>query len=296
MAPSGGAERPERATWHDAPMTDQPAADQAARYDRIALGYARWWAPVLAPTATRLLSEVDPIGATAERVLDIGTGTGTLAVAAARRWSRPRIEAIDASSGMAEMAAAEADRELPADDRARLGFSTSFADRLPFEDSTFDLAISSFVLQLVPSRPAALREARRVLRPGGTLAYVTWLEDSRAFAPDAEFDAALDDVGIGAREFDYRGGDVPSVPAAVHQLRRAGFRDVRAWSTGLEYAFDPEGYLRFLAEFDEEDLFAELDPDLRARLEARMRERFGFLSADDFVLRLPVVSAIGRRP
>jgi hypothetical protein len=71
---------------------------------------------------------------------------------------------------------------------------------------------------------------------------------------------------------------------------------VRAWSAALEHAFDPEGYLGFLAEFDEEDLFDELEPDLRARLEARMRERFRSLSADDFVLRLPVVFAIGRRP
>jgi SAM-dependent methyltransferase len=262
----------------------------------MALGYARWWAPVLAPMATRLLDEVDPVGAAAERVLDIGTGTGTLAVEAALRWARPRIEAIDASSGMAEVAAAEADRRLGAAARARLGFATSFADQLPFEAASFDLAVSSFVLQLVPSRPAALREARRVLRPGGTLAYVSWLEDSRAFAPDSEFDAALDDVGIGAREFDARGGDIPSVASATKQLRRAGFRDVRAWSAGLEHAFDPEGYLGFLAEFDEEDLFDELEPELRARLEARMRARFRSLSADDFVLRLPVVFAIGRRP
>ena len=277
-------------------MTDEPETDQATRYDRMALGYARWWAPVLAPMAARLLDDVDPIGAAADRVLDIGTGTGTLAVEAALRWARPRIEAIDASSGMAEVAAAEADRRLSAAARARVAFTTSFADRLPFEAGAFDLAVSSFVLQLVPSRPAALRETRRVLRPGGRLAYVTWLEDSRSFAPDVEFDAALDEVGIGAREFDARGGDIPSVSAAVHQLRRAGFHDARAWSAGLEYAFDAESYLSFLAEFDEEDLFDELEPVLRARLEARMRERFRSLSADEFVLRLPVVFAIGRRP
>lgn len=277
-------------------MTDHPGTDQATRYDRLALGYARWWAPVLVPMATRLLDEVDPIGAAADRVLDIGTGTGTLAVEAALRWARPRIEAIDASSGMAAVAAAEADRRLGAAARARLGFTTSFADQLPFDAATFDLAISSFVLQLVPSRPAALREARRVLRPGGTLAYVAWLDDDRSFAPDREFDAALDDVGIGAREFDARGGDIPSVPAAANQLRRAGFHDVRAWSAGLEYAYDPDGYLAFLAEFDEVDLFDELEPDLRARLEARIRERLQSLPADEFVLRLPVVFAIGRRP
>jgi ubiquinone/menaquinone biosynthesis C-methylase UbiE len=270
--------------------------DQAARYDRIAAGYARWWAPVLAPTAGRLLDEVDALGASARRILDIGTGTGTLAVAAAERWPGAAIDAIDASSGMTEAAAAEADRRLDAGPRARVRFATALADRLPFGDDTFDLAVSSFVLQLVPSRFAALREAHRVLRAGGTLAYVTWLREDRAFAPDVAFDESLDEVGIGAREWDGRSSDVPSVEAAVHQLRRAGFRDARASGARLEHAFDPDSYLAFLSEFDEEDLFASLDADLRDRLERRMRERFRRLSADDFVLRLPVVFAVGRRP
>jgi SAM-dependent methyltransferase len=229
-------------------------------------------------------------------VLDIGTGTGTLAVAAAERWPGALIDAIDASTGMTEAASAEADRRLGARARERVRFATSFADSLPFDDGTFDVAVSSFVLQLVPSRFAALREAQRVLRPGGTLAYVTWLVEHRAFAPDVAFDDALDEVGVGAREWDGRSGDVPSVEAAVHQLRRAGFHDARAFGAGLEHAFDPESYLAFLSEFDEEDLFAGLEPDLRARLERRMRERFRRLSADDFVLRLPVVFATARRP
>jgi SAM-dependent methyltransferase len=270
--------------------------DQGARYDRIAAGYARWWAPVLAPTADRLLEQVEALGSAARRVLDIGTGTGTLAVAAGERWPGATIDAIDASAEMTTAAAAEADRRLDAPARGRVRFATALADRLPFDDHAFDLVVSSFVLQLVPSRFAALREARRVLRPGGTLAYVTWLQEERAFAPDVAFDDALDEVGIGAREWDGRSGDVPSVAAAVHQLRRAGFHGARASAGRLEHAFDPESYLAFLSEFDEEDLFASLDPDLRERLEHRMRERFRRLSADDFVLRLPVVFARGMRP
>ena len=54
------------------------------------------------------------------------------------------------------------------DARPRLRAHTALADALPFDDGSFDAAMSSFVLQLVPSRARALREIRRVLRPGGT--------------------------------------------------------------------------------------------------------------------------------
>ena len=57
--------------------------DQAERYDRIAAGYAQWWAPVLEPRATALLDRAAAdVEAGARRLVDIGTGTGTLARAA----------------------------------------------------------------------------------------------------------------------------------------------------------------------------------------------------------------------
>ena len=81
--------------------------DQAARYDEIANGYARWWAPVIAPEALRVLDEIEPaIGMSVRDVLDVGTGTGTLAIAAVRRWPQVRVTAIDASSGMIDAAGA----------------------------------------------------------------------------------------------------------------------------------------------------------------------------------------------
>lgn len=271
--------------------------EQAERYDRIATGYARWWAPIIAPQAIALLDRLEPaIAAGARHVVDIGTGTGTLAIAAIRRWPEIEVVGIDASSGMAEVAAAEADRLLGAADRGRFETRVAFADDLPFDDASFDVAMSSFVFQLVPNRFRALREARRVLRPGGTLAYVSWLADERAFRPDADFDAALDEIGIGARDWDDRPGDLPSVDGATAQLRRAGFSAVTGEAGLLEHPFDVEGYVGFMTSFDEEDLVRSLAAEERDTLLAGLRRRLRARPAADLVLRLSTVTARGTRP
>jgi ubiquinone/menaquinone biosynthesis C-methylase UbiE len=271
--------------------------EQAERYDRIATGYARWWAPIIAPQAVGVLAHLEPaIAAGARRIVDIGTGTGTLAIAALRRWPDIEVVGVDASAGMAEVAAEEVDRLLDASDRRRFDTRVAFADDMPFDDGQFDVAMSSFVFQLVPNRFRALREAHRVLRSGGTLAYVSWLADERAFAPDADFDAALEEIGIGARDWDDRPGDIESVPAAVAQMRRAGFSGATAEAGLLEHPFDVEGYVGFMTTFDEEDLVRSLEPDERDALLAGLRRRLRARPASDLVLRLSTVSARGTRP
>ena len=149
--------------WHHAPVTDQ-----AERYDRIAEGYARWWAPVIAPSARGVLDRFDgALDGRPIRLLDVGSGTGTLSLAALQRWPDARVDAIDASREMVLATQAGAARHPGATKRFRA--ATAFADALPFPDDTFDAVVSSFVLQLVPNRFRALREIHRVLRPGGRL-------------------------------------------------------------------------------------------------------------------------------
>ncbi len=270
--------------------------DQGERYDRMADGYERWWAPVLAPSAVALLDHLDEAvvgGATS--ILDVGIGTGNLALPALARWPQVRVTGIDASGEMVKTAQALAEDRLPPGAHARLTAVTAFADSLPFPDGSFDAAMSSFVLQLVPSRARALREIRRVLRPGGTLAYVTWVRDDRAFKPDRIFDALLDEFGFDDAEGDGRSGDVPSVETAAGELRRAGFREVRTVGAMLAYPFTVSGYISFLVEFDEETLFAEMRVAERRRFLATFRERLMALSEDDLTFRAPIVYATGRR-
>ncbi len=271
--------------------------DQAERYDRIAAGYARWWAPVLEARATALLDRIEgAVQAGARRLIDVGTGTGTLARAAIRRWPAVDVVAIDASGEMVSAAQEEAVRLLSPAERRRFTTRVASADALPFPDGDFDAVISSFVYQLVPNRFRALREARRVVRPGGTLAYVTWLVDDRVFRPDVEFDALLEEIGVGAREPEGRSGDIETEAAAAAQLRRAGFRHVDVERAILGHRFSVEGYVGFLAEFDEEDLISSLPQADRERVLSGLRDRLGALPPDDLVMRYPIVYARGIRP
>ena len=141
--------------------------------------------------------------------------------------------------------------------------SRALADELPFADGSFDAAMSSFVFQLVPNRARALREARRVLRPGGVLGYVSWLDDDRVFKPDIDLDDALDEVGIGPRETDGRPGDLASVDAASRASARRLPRRHRGAGDARAPLYDIDGYVAFITQFDEADTYESLEPDER---------------------------------
>jgi arsenite methyltransferase len=104
--------------------------------------------------------------AAGERVLDIGSGPGLLAgELAAAVGPTGRVCGVDVSADMLALARA---RDLPTG-WAPVEYLTAGAERLPYPDDTFDLAVSTQVLEYVPDVPAALAEAYRVLRPGGRL-------------------------------------------------------------------------------------------------------------------------------
>ena len=269
------------------------------RYDKSARDYERYWAPVLEATSARLLEYLEWYagGPPTERltIVDVGSGTGTLAAAALDRWPAASVIATDAAPGMLDVA-----RSALAAYGERVTTQVGPAHRLPLADASADVVVSSFVLQLVPDRRRALLECRRVLRPGGLLGYVTWIDrDTREpFRPAEEFDEAVLDLQVEEREWPAErcAGDVPSAEAAATQLRRAGFRDVVAREDLLEYDWTPDSYLDYKLAYDERSLMAELDDGQRERLAASARQRLAQLPVSAFWWRPPVVFAAATRP
>jgi len=108
-----------------------------------------------------------------ERVLDIGSGPGLLAEALASTVGPAgRVCGIDTSEPMLEMARRRCAAHLHAE------FEHADAGKLPFEDSSFDAAVSTQVYEYVADMPSALAELFRVLRPGGRVAIVDTDYDS----------------------------------------------------------------------------------------------------------------------
>lgn len=126
-----------------------------------AAAYRDSWAGLCAHVAPVLLDAV-PVSA-GVRLLDVGTGVGTLAGLAVARGARVR--AVDAEPGMVTMAAAA----VPAAEMCQAVLS-----ELPYRDDTFDVVTANFVINHVGDPCRAVAELCRVARPGGHVAVSIW--------------------------------------------------------------------------------------------------------------------------
>jgi SAM-dependent methyltransferase len=96
-------------------------------------------------------------------VLDIGCGTGNLALRLPEKGTLSRVVGVDLSEGVLEIARRHArDRQL-----GYFEFLQANARDLPFADDEFDAVVSNMVFQLIPDQRKAFSEAARVLKPSG---------------------------------------------------------------------------------------------------------------------------------
>jgi ubiquinone/menaquinone biosynthesis C-methylase UbiE len=166
------------------------------------------------------LADVDvPESATA---LDVGCGTGAVSRVVAEIPGIREVIGIDPSPLFIEKA-----REL-ARKVSRLSFQTGDARALPFADASFDLVLFHTVLCHVPKPELALREARRVLRPGGWLAVFDGDYPTASVAIDA-FDPLQSTVAAMVGSYVHN----PWLTRRLHSvLPKLGFSISRARSHG----------------------------------------------------------------
>lgn len=143
--------------------------------------YERHLVPVLfAPCADHLL-DLAAVGP-GDRVVDVACGTGIVARrAAARVGPDGAVTGTDVNGEMVAVA-----RE--ADPGGAVRWESADGAALPVADGTADVVLCQHGMQYLPDRPAALAEARRVLRPGGRLAVAVWrsIEHQPGFAALAD--------------------------------------------------------------------------------------------------------------
>jgi SAM-dependent methyltransferase len=236
----------------------------AGYYAQDAEGYARLWAPALVPASSAVLEQLPLAGA--RRVLDLGSGVGTLLPLIQEAAPEAHVVATDRTHAMLRLAPSVNPRVV------------ADARRLPFRAGAFDVAVLAFMLFHVPEPDVALRAVRAALAPGGAVGVVTWgrMGETPALAVwDEELTAAgappLEPLPAQHDRMD----DLDKLDALV---TTAGFVDVAVWRVPWSYRPDLEAFLAHRAGRGVTGRrLAELPPEARTAVLDRVRERVATL-------------------
>lgn len=147
----------------------------------------RFWVEAPHPfiTRARLLTTLHP--EPGQRILEVGPGTGYYSLTVARALLPDgRLDIFDLQQEMLD----HTQRAAIAAGLTNLAATQGDAQELPYEDRTFDSAYLIAVLGEIPNQNAALRELRRVLKPGGRLVVGELFGDPHWVRPSALADRA----------------------------------------------------------------------------------------------------------
>jgi SAM-dependent methyltransferase len=244
------------------------------------------WSRRIAPLLVQFAGVADR-----DHVLDVGSGTGSLAAAVADVAPSTRIVGIDRSTPYVAVAKAR-------QQSLRMWFVVADAQQLPFQDASFDRTVSLLILNFVPDPQKALTEMIRVSRPGGTVAAAVWdygegMEMLRMFWDEA---IALDPRADGKDERHMplsRAGELAT-------LWRMGLQNVSETALTIETRFSSfENYWSpFLQRQGPAGAHvAALSPGDREQLQWKLRQRLLGNGADGpFTLRARAWAARGAVP
>ena len=261
-------------------MLDGPTEKLTDRYNREAHAYRELWAPVLHSAGLSLLHEL--AHAPVQRILDVGTGVGTLLRDLRAAFPGAFVLGADRAHGMLALAPGEFPRTV------------MDARQLAIPNASFDLVLLIFMLFHLEKPLDGLLEARRVLRPGGSVATLTWAGDLTSQATQI-WTESLDVHGAPpvdpAVEARHAAVDTPEKMETL--LRIAGFTSPRCWAGDLIWTLDLEHLLRLRTSMGSaKSRFDSLDPLTREACVATARSLMQGLACEDFVARGRIVYAV----
>ena len=200
-----------------------------------------------------------------ERVLDVGSGTGNLALAIARRAARTTVIGIDPSAAYVAFARSRA--------RPGLRFETGDAQALPFDDGSFDRALCQLVFNFIPDGRKAIREMRRVTRTDGVVAAALW---DLARGGMRMLELFWEAVGPGANDARFGERTAAFTKEEINGLwNEAGLADIKVvdLSIDMEFASFDDFWTPFtLGQGPAGAYAASLPPTEQAALRERLRE------------------------
>ena len=259
---------------------DARARKLTARYDADSTAYRELWAPTLRLASVPLVRELPAAGV--RRLVDIGAGVGALWPELRSAFPGARLLGIDRSHGMLRLAPSDVPRVV------------SDARALPVESDRVDLAVLVFMLFHLERPGDALREARRIVRPGGTVGTITWGVDLASPATRL-WTACLDEHGAApsdpVTQARHELVDTPDKMSAL--LRSAGFETVRAWTDDIVTVMVLEHLVALKTRMGSEKArFDSLDTAARGSCIVEARRRLGNLTPSDFTARGTIVYAV----